>query len=280
MKIMVTGAAGNYGSLAIDYIKQFAPDTELYGLIHDPSKASALEAKGVNVRVADYADKSSLVKAFEGIDRLLFVSVPVTDLQKNVVAALRESNISYVAYTSIAGITANKFGLQINHAQTENMIANTGIAHTFLRNNWYLELDEAIIKAAVQTGKFYYLSDKKISWTLRREYAEAGAKVILGEGYPKVIELTRNAVTYPELASAIEQATSRNLDVRKVTPQEFEENLSNAGIDNMGKALAMNMQNYAQCDNGEEHFTQTAFEQVLGHPLSSLADSVKELLDK
>lgn len=82
MKIMVTGAAGNYGSLAIDYIKQFAPDTELYGLIHDPSKASALEAKGVNVRVADYADKSSLVKAFEGIDRLLFVSVPVTDLQK------------------------------------------------------------------------------------------------------------------------------------------------------------------------------------------------------
>ena len=44
-----------------------------------------LKAKGVEVRLGDFADKASLVKAFQGIDRLLFVSVRYSNIQKNVV---------------------------------------------------------------------------------------------------------------------------------------------------------------------------------------------------
>ena len=45
----------------------------------------SLKAKGVEVRLGDLADKASLVKAFQGIDRLLFVSVRYSNIQKNVV---------------------------------------------------------------------------------------------------------------------------------------------------------------------------------------------------
>ncbi len=67
--------------MAIDFIKKFDP----YGLVHSKKKAELLKAKGVKVRLGDFADKASLVKAFQGIDRLLFVSVRYPNIQKNVV---------------------------------------------------------------------------------------------------------------------------------------------------------------------------------------------------
>ncbi|WP_176763281.1 hypothetical protein [Riemerella columbipharyngis] len=44
-----------------------------------------MQEKGVGIRVADYADVDALTKAFEGIDRLLFVSIPTPNFQRNVV---------------------------------------------------------------------------------------------------------------------------------------------------------------------------------------------------
>ena len=67
--------------MVIDFIKKFDP----IGLIHSEKKAESLKAKGVEVRLGDFADKASLVKAFQGIDRLLFISVPYPNIQKNVV---------------------------------------------------------------------------------------------------------------------------------------------------------------------------------------------------
>ena len=87
-------------------------------------KKAELESQGFTVRVADYADVNAMVQAFDGIDRLLFVSVPVFDLQKNVVEAIRQSNIGFVAYTSLCHPEYSKFGLEINHRQTEELTAD------------------------------------------------------------------------------------------------------------------------------------------------------------
>ena len=218
MKIMVTGAAGGYGHYAVDYVKQFAPEAEVYGLVRNSDDAAVLEAKGIHARIGDYADKTSLVKAFEGIDRLLFVSVPVHELQISIVEAAKESGIKFIAYTSIADPQYSKFTLETNHRQTEQLIRESGIAHTFLRDNWYTELIADFVKACVQTGKFpYYATEGKIAFALKREYAEAGARVITGEGYPEVLTFAGNPVTFEELAEAAGKAGGKKLDV-KCTP--------------------------------------------------------------
>lgn len=59
LKIMVTGAGGQYGSLAIDYIKKFDPNVKIYGLVHSPAKADVLKAKGVEVCIGDFSNKES-----------------------------------------------------------------------------------------------------------------------------------------------------------------------------------------------------------------------------
>lgn len=280
LKIMVTGAGGQYGSLAIDYIKKFNPNVKLYGLIHSPQKAEALKAKGVEPCLGDFNDKESLVKVFQGIDRLLFVSVPTPGVQKNVVDAAKECKIKFIAYTSIAQVDKTKFGLEVNHSQTEKWIKESGIPHTILRNSWYVDLNEGLLKATQKTGRFLYTTDEGvISHALRREYAEAGAKVILGENYPEILNLARKATSYPELAKVVEKALGKKIEVKKVTPEEFEKYLTDAQVSQVGKMLSINMQKYVKDgNNGEELNTEEDFEKALGRPLEPYADIIKEYL--
>ena len=276
---MVTGAAGGYGHYAVDYIKQFAPEAEVYGLVRNSDDAAKLEAKSVHARIGDYADKASLVKAFEGIDRLLFVSVPVHELQINVVEAAKEAGIRYIAYTSIADPQYSKFTLEINHSQTEQLIKDSGIAHTFLRDNWYTELISDFVKACVNTGKFpYYATGGKIAFALKREYAEAGARVITGEGYPEVLTFAGTPVTFAELAAVAEEIAGKKLDVKQVTKEEFASAFKDGEISQLGMMLGTSYQDYTLAgNNGEEELTPEELEKTLGHPITPLKEALEEL---
>lgn len=280
MKIMVTGAAGGYGHYAVDYVKQFAPEAEVYGLVRNADDAAALEAKGIHACIGDYADKSSLVKAFEGIDRLLFVSVPVHDLQINVVEAAKEAGIKYIAYTSIADPQYSKFTLEVNHRQTEQLIKESGIAYTILRDNWYTELISDFVKACIQTGRFpYFATEGKVAFALRREYAEAGARVITGEGYPEILTFAGTPVTFAELAEVAEEAGGKKLDVKVVTRDDFEKAFTDDEISPLGKMLGTNYQDYALAgNNGEEDLSPKELERVLGHAISPLVEALIELI--
>ena len=280
MKIMVTGAAGGYGHYAVDYVKQFAQEAEVYGLVRNSDDAAKLEAKGIHARIGDYADKASLVKAFEGIDRLLFVSVPVHELQINVVEAAKEAGIGYIAYTSIADPQYSKFTLEINHSQTEQLIKDSGIAHTFLRDNWYTELISDFVKACVNTGKFpYYATEGKIAFALKREYAEAGARVITGEGYPEVLTFAGTPVSFAELAAVAEEIAGKKLDVKKGTKEAFASEFKEGEISQLGMMLGTNYQDYTLAgNNGEKDLTPEELEKTLGHPITPLADALKELI--
>ena len=280
MKIMVTGAAGGYGHYAVEYIHQFAPNAELYGLVRNSDDAAVLEAKGIHARIGDYSDKASLVKAFEEIERLLFVSVPVHELQMNVVAAAKDAGIKFIAYTSIHDPQYAKFGLEINHRQTEQLIRESGIAHTFLRNCWYLEMAAPLAAAAIKTGRYpYYAGDALVSWALKHELAEAGARVITGEGYPEILELAGKPVSYKEIGEAAQALTDKGIELMAVTKDEFNKLMDGSGIDQIGLMLGNAYQDYALTgNNGEAESTPDIFEQVLGRPLTPISEAIGKLV--
>ena len=277
---MITGASGGYGHYAVDHVREFAPEAELYGLVRKPEEAAALEAKGVHARIGDYADKESLVAAFEGIERLLFVSVPVHELQANVVAAAREAGVGFIAYTSIADPQYAKFGLEVNHRQTEGLITESGIPHTILRDNWYTELISDFVAGCVREGTFpYYAVEGKVAFALKREYAEAGARVICGEGYPEVVTLAGTPVSFAELAVAAAEVAGTELDVQAVTKEQFAVRLSGMDMSQLGAMMGTNYQDYALAGgNGEAELLPDEFEAILGHPLTPLADALRELI--
>lgn len=282
MNIMVTGATGGYGSYAVEFVKKFAPEARLYGLIHNPAKAAGLEAKGIIPRIGDYSDKDSMLEALKGIDRLLFVSVATPGVQKNVVDAAVEDGVKFIAYTSLHDLQYEKFGLEINHRQTEEWIRESGIPHTFLRNGWYLEMAAPMAAAAIRTGEYpYFAGESKVAWALKREYAEAGARVITGEGFSEVLELSGEPVSYREIGEAAQKLTDKKIELRAGSREEYQPAMRGSGISQMGLMLADAYQAYAAAgNNGEEDSKPDTFERTLGHPLTPLAEALREIIDK
>ncbi|MQS76782.1 NAD(P)H-binding protein [Companilactobacillus halodurans] len=281
MNIMVTGANGGYGHDALQYLQKLAPNDNLYGLVRSEKKGAGLKKHGINLRIGNFSDLDSMKSALKGIDRLLFVSVAIPNIQKNVVDAAVYNGVKYIAYTSILDPQFFKFGLEINHAETERWIKDSGIAHTFLRNSWYLEISQALFDYAKKTKQFLYFSDKgKTSFALKAEYAKAGAQVITHPSDQEILSLSRKPVTYQELGLATQEALGEKLDIKQVSATEFESKLQEAGIEPQQIMLTKAYQTYtSKGNNGEEKADQTTFDKVIGQPLPRLSDAIKRLTE-
>lgn len=280
MNYLVTGATGGFGNYALDFLKESVPTSDIYALVRSEEKGAALKEAGINLRISDYADKESMKKALKGIDRLLFVSGSPGNRQEehaNVVEAAKEVGVSYIAYTSFAGADKATSPLAADHIFTEKLIEKTRIAHTFLRNNWYLENEMPIIDAALNSGKFVYAAGHgKTGWALKREYAEVAVKALLGAEFPAILELSGNPVSYEELAADLKEATGKELEVVSSDDQGFIDNLTANGMPQSVAEMFLSFQ--YDIKNDQLDVVSDDFEKALGRPLISLETGFKELL--
>lgn len=238
MTYAITGATGALGALAIQHLlKLKVPGSSIVALARDEGKAAALKAQGVQVRVANYNDRSSLERAFHGVDRVLLVSsndignrVPQ---HKAVVDVAKAVGVKLLAYTSLIQADTSKSPLAPDHKATEEYIRASGVPFVFLRNNWYTEnyLDDVkyaktsgVIAAAVSTGK--------VASASRTDYAEAAARALIADGQAgKVYELSgAQAWTFPELAQAAGEVLGRSVKFQSLTVAERKAGLSAAGL--------------------------------------------------
>ena len=182
-KYLVTLANSHFGSLAIDFLLKEVPPKDIIATVRDLKKGEKFKEKGIEVRLADYSKQETLKEAFKGVDKILFISsipgqaVSRENQHKNVVEAAKACGVKFIVYTSIIKGDKNEALLSADHKYTEKIIKESGIKHTFCRNNWYFENDELLWKLCGNEGKILYdpLGNQKIGYALRREYAEAAA---------------------------------------------------------------------------------------------------------
>lgn len=278
MKYLVTGASGQLGSYVLNYLSGLVPFSEIAALVRDDKKP--LSVKGVEKRTGNYADYDSLVRAFSGVERLLFISAGIEGRQvqhRNVVRAAKEAGVSFIAYTSVANASDSALPLAQDHKLTEQWIKESGIFHTFLRNNWYLENELNDIKGAL-AGRPYVISsgEGRTGWALRREYAEAAVNVLTGKaGEKEILELSGKPVTTFALAEAIKEVTKTDFEILELTRGEHKDYLVKAGLQDFLIDYLVGIQGYMKqgCLNVESG----DFETVLGHPLTPLKEAVSEL---
>lgn len=283
MNILVTGATGNFGGYALKVLQDLVPEDNLYGLARTEEKGAKLKEAGIKVRIGDYTDSASLQKAFEGIDRLLFVS-STTDgdrqaQHRDVVEAAKAAGVGYIAYTSFGKATESTSPLAADHRFTEQLIEESGIAHTFLRNNWYLENEAAFLAAGAKGGKFIYAGGNgQAGWALRREYAEVAARAVSGKfDFPKILELGGSLRTYEDLGEALRGATGKDLEVISADEATAAKNLvENAEVPQNVAELLVSFQQIVK--SGALAVQPDDFEKYLGKPLTPMVDAIKEVL--
>jgi len=241
--ILVTGATGHLGKATIDFLLQkgISPDN-ISALARSAEKATDIQTKGINVVIGNYDDYASLSAAFNGVDKLLFISS--SDITKrlaqheNVVKAAKEAGVKHVVYTSFERKneteTSPLWGLAQAHLNTEKWLKESGLTHTILRNNLYMDFIPAFIgDKVIETGAIYLpASSGKVSTALRSEMAEAIANILAASGHEnKIYKLTNTeAYTYSDVASYISEATGKEIQYISPSVEEYNQTLANAGV--------------------------------------------------
>jgi NAD(P)H dehydrogenase (quinone) len=236
MKYLVTSATGDLAGKAVKHLMNLVPVSELVVTVRSEEKAKAFRDQGIEVRIADFLNKDSLVSAFNGINRVLFVSSNDLTTRKeqhtNVVEALKEADVDYVLYTSAPDAQNNTIIVAPDHKYTENLIVESGIDYGFARNNWYIE-NEAFILKAVKNGSplSYSAGEGKVGYALKEDYAEAAARILAGVA-PKqhIYELGGKPITFEELAQIVSKILGREVQTAAVTDEEYVQVLVNLGL--------------------------------------------------
>ncbi|HIY58614.1 MAG TPA: NmrA family NAD(P)-binding protein [Candidatus Tetragenococcus pullicola] len=285
MSILVTGATGGFGTYALAALKDLISQDEIFALARSEEKAASLKEKGFSVKIATYDDPKSLEQAFHGIDRLLFVSSSEIGSRqpqhKNVIDAAKKAGISYIAYTSFGKANTSTSPLAQDHAYTEKLILESGIDHTFLRNNWYLENEGGIITAALKTGKFVHAGGEgKAGWGLKREFAELAARAVSGKfDFPSILEVGGPLLTYQELAEALENVSGKKLEITSTDADTASQFLQDsAGFPKEAAEYFASAQEIVK--SGSLAVEPDDMEKYLGKPLSSTEVALKELFIK
>ena len=105
--VLVTGASGHLGRRVVELLLE-TYDGRIIAATRTPEKLPEFSQRGVIVRYADFEDPASLLKAFQGVDRLLLVSTDAVDVpgrrinqHRNAVKVAEQAGVRHVAYTSL-----------------------------------------------------------------------------------------------------------------------------------------------------------------------------------
>ena len=283
MKIAITGATGQLGSIVIEKLLLQTEANNIVALVRNPAKATHLTAQNIEVREFDYDRHETLVPALSGIDKLLLISANEvgrrTPQHKAVIDAAKVAGVPYLAYTSLLRADTSPLGLAQEHRETEKLIQDSGLRYTFLRNNWYSENYLAGVAHTIEIGTLFGAAqDGRISSASRIDYAEAAAKVLTSTGHDnQIYELAGSqSFSLSELATLIGQAASKTINYQNLSAEEYTQGLTQAGLP--AGLVEVIVDADIQTIQGAMYSDSQDLEQLIGRKTTNIQDAIKAAL--
>ncbi|WP_339315147.1 SDR family oxidoreductase [Paenibacillus sp. FSL R10-2734] len=280
MKIAITGATGQFGSLVVEALLKSVPVEDLVVSVRNPDKASDLKAGGVEVRQGDFDKPETLDVAFAGVDRLLIVSADGDNetrirQHKAAVAAAAKAGVGFIAYTSVGHAEKSELFLAEVHRVTEEAIRATGIPYSFLRNNWYMENEVGSIQGVVAGAPWVTSAGSgKVGWAARGDYAEAAANVLTGKGHENTVyELSGKPLTQEELTGIISDVIGKEIKVMQVDDEAYAKIMAEVGVPEAAIPIVVAIQRGIR--EGWLDIESSDLEKLLNGPATPLADVIR-----
>lgn len=235
MKIGISGASGQLGQEVLSQLAQRGPQHSLVGVSRSPRTGGT----GFEGRFGDYNQPHSLVKAYEGLDRLLVI--PSADLAPGVrgsqlraaIDAARQAGVGHVFLMSAAGThEAAPPSLGEAYWVGEQALIGTIARWTILRMNYYAKSMADEIKMSLGGGVLAGLGDERVAYVSRDDVAAAAAGALLGEGHAGAIyNLTGPAiVTGPERAAIVTEIAGKPVGYAPIAVEQLRGGLAQAGL--------------------------------------------------
>ncbi len=236
--ILVTGATGHLGTLVIEKLLKKVSAEKIIAVGRNTEKLNGFKERGVQVRSMDYDNLESVDAAFLGVEKVVLISS--SELGKrfsqhqNVIEVARHKRIKHLVYTSLLKADRAYMGLKGEHVQTEELLLDSKIPYTVLRNSWYLENYESAIQSALAYGVVLgSAGDGRVSAASRADYANAIVEVITSpdKHKNKIYELAgESSFSLADLASRISALSNKPVVYKNLPEEAYQKELLGFGL--------------------------------------------------
>ncbi|KYN85050.1 NAD(P)-dependent oxidoreductase [Vibrio cidicii] len=283
-KYLVTGANSKLGKLVITFLLneyQIKP-SQLIATSRNPASLQYLTDQGIETRAADYADRASMVQAFQGVDNLLLVSMDTVgkrdEMHGNAVQAAEAAGVKFIAYTSMPNPETSPVFFAFEHEATEKAIAQSQIpAWKILRNNWYFDNLIDFYANVFKTKAWLTASGEgRHAQISRADLAlAAAAALVKSEGGKETITLNGpESLTTSEMTEQINLALSTNINVVHLSEESLKEQLKSFQVSEGEIVFATTMDRHLRENKSDG--TSEAFQALTGKKPQRFADWLVE----
>jgi len=277
--LIVTGASGKLGRKVVENLLLHVSAGDISVSVRDSNKVSDMAARGVRVRQGDFSDAASLRHAWAGAKRLLLISSNAAatggnPLQQHATAisVARQIGVERIFYTSqISSSATSLFPPGRDHAATEAMLAESGIAWTALRHGFYAASALMMNKHGFDAGRLDGPEDGKVAWVTHDDLAAADAKLVVGNDVidGPTAPLTGNeCLDLADLAHVAGEILGKTISRTVISEESAKANAQAAGIPEGSVAVMLGY--YRAARAGEFAVTDPALSRILGRAPESM----------
>lgn len=271
--LIVTGASGHLGRKIVENLLHYVSADRIGISVRDPENVADFAARGIRVRHGNYSDAKSLRHAWEGAERLLLVSSnaaatggdPLTQ-HKTAINVARELDVERVFYTSqMSSSMTSHFPPSRDHAATERMLADSGIAWTALRHGFYAQSALQMNARGFEAGRLTAPEDGKVAWTTHDDLAAVDAALLAGDDVidgPTPPLTGSEALDLEDLTQLMGSVTSKQISRVVISEQDFEIGARGAGATD--RMIAIMLGYYRAARAGEFATVDPMLARILG----------------
>jgi NAD(P)H dehydrogenase (quinone) len=235
-KILVTGASGHLGKLVLDELLNKGYKN-IFALTRNPEKLAEYAKKGVIIKAGDFDKANTLTDVFTGISRVLLISTDALGSRvtqhKNAIEAMVKSGVKHVVYTSWPKANTSVASVSAEHFTTEEIIKNSGLSYTILRNYPYAENLFMSLPSAIARGALAGIAGAgKVAYVTKADCARAAAGALSSSDTSnKVLDISGpKAVSYSEIAKITSEIIGKNFTYLNMQEADFKSALMQSGL--------------------------------------------------
>jgi NAD(P)H dehydrogenase (quinone) len=286
-KILVTGATGVVGKNTVEHLlKKGVPASEIIVLSRKKENLKDITAKGVEVRVGDYFDYNSLLRAFEGVDKVMLTSaIAFTDRSTqhyNVITAARQAGVKHVVYMSIMRKEGSgRIMPEVTESDlfTEQVLKSSGLDYTILYHPPFADLLSFYYGPnPYENGIKVPANNGKMAPATRDELAEAHAEILSTPGHEnKTYSLGgSHSISFSDIAKILSEIKGQPVSFTTITAEEYIDGLVAQGVSRhvaefiTGWVLAI--------EGGEFEYQSGDLERLLGRKTKTFRELIETTL--
>lgn len=267
--ILIT-TAGKVGAEAARLLISRAP-TRL--VVRDRSRFADLAAAGVDLLVGDLDDAATVDAAVRGVSDVVLVTAPRVDHEVTLIDGAVRAGVEHVVKITSASSPDSPIARRRNQATIEAHLAASGLSHTLLRSNAYMQNLLMSAPAICETGRLASATgDARISHVDARDVAAVAAEIAaapaahVGKTYWPT---GPQALSAADMADALTAALGRPIATDAITIEQLRAGMLQAGLpealaDDNAKAVGL------MADGDSDYLTDDVAT-ILGRPPRTLA---------